>query len=127
MMNMPLPCHCYIIFGLKKPFDTLLTRKGNLLNMDKTSFVLCIQLFGKCRWFIYWPDPSLCYMPLKLSSLCLLCCPLQVKCYHRRVQAADRDTVFRLQFHTCTVHGSQLWFGKGELDEACTGKHVYWL
>uniref|UniRef100_A0A671U8F3 Tensin-2-like n=1 Tax=Sparus aurata TaxID=8175 RepID=A0A671U8F3_SPAAU len=34
-------------------------------------------------------------------------------------QAADRDTVFRLQFHTCTIHGSQLWFGKGELDEAC--------
>uniref|UniRef100_A0A667XAF4 Tensin 2a n=1 Tax=Myripristis murdjan TaxID=586833 RepID=A0A667XAF4_9TELE len=33
---------------------------------------------------------------------------------------ADRDTVFRLQFHTCTIHGCQLWFGKGELDEACT-------
>uniref|UniRef100_A0A669ET13 Tensin-2 n=1 Tax=Oreochromis niloticus TaxID=8128 RepID=A0A669ET13_ORENI len=49
-----------------------------------------------------------------------LCCPLQVKCYHRRAQSADRDTVFRLQFHTCTIHGSQLWFGKGELDEACT-------
>lgn len=45
---------------------------------------------------------------------------IMVKCYHRRVHAADRDTVFRLQFHTCTVHGSQLWFGKGELDEACT-------
>uniref|UniRef100_A0A8C5GAD8 Tensin-2-like n=1 Tax=Gouania willdenowi TaxID=441366 RepID=A0A8C5GAD8_GOUWI len=30
------------------------------------------------------------------------------------------DTVFRLQFHTCTIHGSQLWFGKEELDEACT-------
>uniref|UniRef100_A0A673A3W0 Tensin 2a n=1 Tax=Sphaeramia orbicularis TaxID=375764 RepID=A0A673A3W0_9TELE len=49
-----------------------------------------------------------------------LCCPLQVKCYHRRAQSADRDTVFRLQFHTCTIHGSQLWFGKGELDQACT-------
>ncbi|KAG7520227.1 tensin-2-like isoform X2 [Solea senegalensis] len=45
---------------------------------------------------------------------------IMVKCYHRRVQSADRDTVFRLQFHTCTVHGSQLWFGKGELDEACS-------
>ncbi|XP_030625217.1 tensin-2 [Chanos chanos] len=42
-----------------------------------------------------------------------------VKCYHRRVQAAERDTVFRLQFHTCTIHGAQLWFGKEELDEAC--------
>ncbi|XP_056278553.1 tensin-2 isoform X2 [Pseudoliparis swirei] len=45
---------------------------------------------------------------------------IMVKCYHRRAQSADRDTVFRLQFHTCTVHGSQLWFGKGELDDACT-------
>uniref|UniRef100_A0A3P8U453 Tensin 2a n=1 Tax=Amphiprion percula TaxID=161767 RepID=A0A3P8U453_AMPPE len=43
---------------------------------------------------------------------------IMVKCYHRRSQTADRDTVFRLQFHTCTIHGSQLWFGKGELDEA---------
>uniref|UniRef100_A0A3B3C239 Tensin 2a n=1 Tax=Oryzias melastigma TaxID=30732 RepID=A0A3B3C239_ORYME len=45
---------------------------------------------------------------------------IMVKCYHRHAQSADRDTVFRLQFHTCTVHGSQLWFGKGELDEAFT-------
>lgn len=45
---------------------------------------------------------------------------IMVKCYHRRAQSAERDTVFRLQFHTCTIHGSQLWFGKGELDEACT-------
>ncbi|XP_016891566.1 tensin-2 isoform X5 [Cynoglossus semilaevis] len=44
---------------------------------------------------------------------------IMVKCYHRRAHSADRDTVFRLQFHTCTIHGSQLWFGKGELDEAC--------
>ncbi|XP_076015370.1 tensin-2 isoform X2 [Genypterus blacodes] len=44
---------------------------------------------------------------------------IMVKCYHRRAQSADRDTVFRLQFHTCTIHGAQLWFGKGELDEAC--------
>ncbi|XP_060931528.1 tensin-2 isoform X1 [Limanda limanda] len=44
---------------------------------------------------------------------------IMVKCYHRRAQSADRDTVFRLQFHTCTIHGSQLWFGKGELDGAC--------
>ncbi|XP_072305611.1 tensin-2 isoform X4 [Eucyclogobius newberryi] len=43
-----------------------------------------------------------------------------VKCYHRRAHTPDRDIVFRLQFHTCTIHGSQLWFGKGELDEACT-------
>ncbi|KAI3357203.1 hypothetical protein L3Q82_015667 [Scortum barcoo] len=45
---------------------------------------------------------------------------IMVKCYHRQAQSADRDTVFRLQFHTCTIHGSQLWFGKKELDEACS-------
>ncbi|XP_061536770.1 tensin-2-like isoform X2 [Phycodurus eques] len=45
---------------------------------------------------------------------------IMVKCYHRRAHSADRDNVFRLQFHTCTIHGFQLWFGKGELDEACT-------
>uniref|UniRef100_A0A3B1KC28 Tensin 2 n=1 Tax=Astyanax mexicanus TaxID=7994 RepID=A0A3B1KC28_ASTMX len=45
---------------------------------------------------------------------------IMVKCYHRRAQAAERDTVFRVQFHTCTIHGVQLWFGKGELDEACS-------
>ncbi|XP_043080285.1 tensin-2 isoform X2 [Puntigrus tetrazona] len=45
---------------------------------------------------------------------------IMVKCYHRRVQSPERDSVFRLQFHTCTIHGAQLWFGKGELDEACS-------
>ncbi|KAJ8017138.1 hypothetical protein DPEC_G00014640 [Dallia pectoralis] len=45
---------------------------------------------------------------------------VMVKCYHRQAQGTERDTVFRLQFHTCTIHGAQLWFGKGELDEACT-------
>uniref|UniRef100_A0AAY5F648 Tensin 2a n=1 Tax=Electrophorus electricus TaxID=8005 RepID=A0AAY5F648_ELEEL len=48
-------------------------------------------------------------------------CPF-LKIYQsmQRVQMAERDTVFRLQFHTCTIHGAQLWFGKGELDEACS-------
>ncbi|XP_048872906.1 tensin-2 [Brienomyrus brachyistius] len=45
---------------------------------------------------------------------------IMVKCYHRHSHGAERETVFRLQFHTCTIHGAQLWFGKGELDKACT-------
>ncbi|XP_018533180.1 tensin-2 isoform X3 [Lates calcarifer] len=45
---------------------------------------------------------------------------IMVKCFHRRNQAAEREVVFRVQFHTCTVHGAQLWFGKTELDLACT-------
>ncbi|XP_039971796.1 tensin-3-like isoform X3 [Xiphias gladius] len=45
---------------------------------------------------------------------------IMVNCYHRRSRAAEREVVFRVQFHTCTVHGAQLWFGKTELDLACT-------
>ncbi|XP_072540507.1 tensin-2 isoform X2 [Salminus brasiliensis] len=45
---------------------------------------------------------------------------IMVKCYHRRAGMCERECVFRVQFHTCTVHGAQLWFGKGELDHACT-------
>ncbi|XP_028262154.1 tensin-2-like isoform X2 [Parambassis ranga] len=45
---------------------------------------------------------------------------IMVKCFHRRSRAAEREVVFRVQFHTCTVHGAQLWFGKTELDMACT-------
>ncbi|XP_022058641.2 tensin-2-like isoform X1 [Acanthochromis polyacanthus] len=45
---------------------------------------------------------------------------IMVKCYHRRSRAAEREVVFRVQFHTCTVHGAQLWFGKTELDLAGT-------
>ncbi|XP_061731371.1 tensin-1-like isoform X2 [Nerophis ophidion] len=45
---------------------------------------------------------------------------IMVKCYHRRSQAAEREVVFRIQFHTCTIHGTQLWFGKNELDVACS-------
>uniref|UniRef100_A0A3P8S415 Tensin 2b n=1 Tax=Amphiprion percula TaxID=161767 RepID=A0A3P8S415_AMPPE len=47
---------------------------------------------------------------------------IMVKCYHRRSRAAEREVVFRVQFHTCTVHGAQLWFGKTELDLAGTVK-----
>ncbi|XP_050969505.1 tensin-2 isoform X2 [Labeo rohita] len=43
-----------------------------------------------------------------------------VKCYHRLSDDCKRECVFRIQFHTCSVHGSQLAFDKGELDHACT-------
>ncbi|XP_016400736.1 tensin-2-like [Sinocyclocheilus rhinocerous] len=43
-----------------------------------------------------------------------------VKCYHHLSDVSKRECVFRVQFHTCSVHGSQLDFGKGELDHACT-------
>ncbi|XP_071015437.1 tensin-2-like [Oncorhynchus clarkii lewisi] len=54
-----------------------------------------------------------------LEPALLLKGDIMVKCYHRRPSGSEREAVFRLQFHTCTVHGAQLWFGKGELDLAC--------
>uniref|UniRef100_A0A8B9QDI9 C2 tensin-type domain-containing protein n=1 Tax=Apteryx owenii TaxID=8824 RepID=A0A8B9QDI9_APTOW len=58
---------------------------------------------------------SLC---ITLEPALLLKGDVMVKCYHKQSRGADRDVVFRVQFHTCTIHGSQLWFGKDELDEA---------
>ncbi|KAK2862357.1 hypothetical protein Q5P01_001890 [Channa striata] len=55
-----------------------------------------------------------------LEPALLLKGDIMVKCYHRRSRAAEREVIFRVQFHTCTVHGAQLWFGKTELDQACT-------
>ncbi|XP_061583712.1 tensin-2-like isoform X2 [Cololabis saira] len=70
---------------------------------------------------IYDPQSSrerkLC---VTLEPALLLKGDIMVKCYHRRSRAAEREVVFRVQFHTCTVHGAQMWFGKTELDQACT-------
>ncbi|XP_025068058.1 tensin-2 [Alligator sinensis] len=57
---------------------------------------------------------------ITLEPALLLKGDVMVKCYHRQSHGAERDVVFRVQFHTCTVHGSQLWFSKDELDEAWT-------
>ncbi|KAF5890176.1 tensin-2-like isoform X2, partial [Clarias magur] len=59
---------------------------------------------------------------IKIEPALLLKGDILVKCYHRRSGVCERECVFRVQFHTCTVHGSQLWFGKKELDHACTDK-----
>ncbi|XP_058258774.1 tensin-3 isoform X2 [Hemibagrus wyckioides] len=59
---------------------------------------------------------------IKIEPALLLKGDIMVKCYHRRSGVCEREYVFRVQFHTCTVHGSQLWFGKKELDNACTDK-----
>uniref|UniRef100_A0A671KCU2 Tensin-2-like n=1 Tax=Sinocyclocheilus anshuiensis TaxID=1608454 RepID=A0A671KCU2_9TELE len=88
------------------PFDFLAALRVCLLSV----YVFCSDLQGSgSRRLIVTIEPAL-----------LLKGDIMVKCYHRRVQSAERDSVFRLQFHTCTIHGAQLWFGKGELDEACS-------
>nr|XP_033792170.1 tensin-2 isoform X2 [Geotrypetes seraphini] len=53
---------------------------------------------------------------ITLEPALLLKGDIMVKCYHK--QSQDRDVVFRVQFHTCTIHSSQLWFAKQELDDA---------
>ncbi|XP_017575846.1 tensin-2 isoform X2 [Pygocentrus nattereri] len=59
---------------------------------------------------------------INIEPALLLKGDIMVKCYHRRAGMCERECVFRVQFHTCTVHGAQLWFGKGELDHASTDK-----
>ncbi|XP_064354797.1 tensin-2 isoform X2 [Dromaius novaehollandiae] len=58
---------------------------------------------------------SLC---ITLEPALLLKGDVMVKCYHKQSRGAERAVVFRVQFHTCTVHGTRLRFGKDELDEA---------
>ncbi|XP_053159843.1 tensin-2 isoform X2 [Hemicordylus capensis] len=55
---------------------------------------------------------------ITLEPALLLKGDVMVKCYHKQLQGAERDIVFRVQFHTCTIHSTQLWFSKDELDEA---------
>ncbi|KAG9348089.1 hypothetical protein JZ751_004114, partial [Albula glossodonta] len=41
-----------------------------------------------------------------------------IKCYHKDVHMSTREVVFRLQFHTGTVHGCSLVFEKEDLENA---------
>ncbi|XP_066469967.1 tensin-2 isoform X4 [Tiliqua scincoides] len=55
---------------------------------------------------------------ITLEPALLLKGDVMVKCYHKQIQGTERDIVFCVQFHTCTIHSTQLWFSKDELDEA---------
>ncbi|MEE6507392.1 hypothetical protein FKM82_021341 [Ascaphus truei] len=63
--------------------------------------------------------------PENQSRICIAMEPAQLikgdimlKCYHKKFCSAARDVIFRLQFHTGSVHGYGLMFGKEELDHA---------
>uniref|UniRef100_A0A8C1K338 C2 tensin-type domain-containing protein n=1 Tax=Cyprinus carpio TaxID=7962 RepID=A0A8C1K338_CYPCA len=70
----------------------------------------------------------LCYSDIQGPNSKMLCVNIKpalllkgdilVKCYHRLSVVSKRECVFRAQFHTCSVLGSQLDFGKRELDHA---------
>ncbi|XP_072261782.1 tensin-2 isoform X2 [Pyxicephalus adspersus] len=57
---------------------------------------------------------------ISLEPALLLKGDIMVKCYHKRCKPHDREVLFRLQFHTCTVHNTHLCFSKDQLDCACT-------
>ncbi|KAG8520876.1 Tensin-1 [Galemys pyrenaicus] len=44
-----------------------------------------------------------------------------LKCYHKKFRSPARDVIFRVQFHTCTIHDLGVVFGKEDLDEAFKG------
>lgn len=49
---------------------------------------------------------------------------VQIVCYHKDVAKRSRETVFRVQFHTCTLHGHPLAFRKMDLDLANKGTNT---
>lgn len=59
--------------------------------------------------------PQIC---ISLEPALLLKGDVMVTCYHRSGRGTDRSLVFRVQFHTCTIHGPRLSFPKDQLDEA---------
>ncbi|XP_053312025.1 tensin-2 [Spea bombifrons] len=57
---------------------------------------------------------------INLEPALLLKGDIMVKCYHKHSQPHEREVIFRLQFHTCTIHNTHLCFSKDQLDCACT-------
>ncbi|KAM7244617.1 hypothetical protein CapIbe_005225 [Capra ibex] len=55
---------------------------------------------------------------ISLEPALLLKGDVMVTCYHKGSRGTDRTLVFRVQFHTCTIHGPRLIFSKDQLDEA---------
>ncbi|XP_063110881.1 tensin-2 isoform X3 [Cavia porcellus] len=55
---------------------------------------------------------------ISLEPALLLKGDVMVTCYHKGSRGTDRTLVFRVQFHTCTIHGPRLTFPKDQLDEA---------
>ncbi|XP_078716234.1 tensin-3-like isoform X1 [Lampetra fluviatilis] len=110
--NLPLFLHHIVIHGLPnleddggcRPFLKIYQAAQPL----HTSAVYNIP--DNCKKLCITIEPGL---PLKGDIL--------VKCYHRGCQAATRDEIFRVQFHTCVVQDFRpLVLGKAELDAACT-------
>ncbi|XP_056411300.1 tensin-2 isoform X3 [Hyla sarda] len=59
-------------------------------------------------------------LSVSLEPALLLKGDIMVKCYHKRCKPHEREVLFRLQFHTCTIHNTHLCFSKDQLDCAST-------
>uniref|UniRef100_A0A8C5MNC5 Tensin-2-like n=1 Tax=Leptobrachium leishanense TaxID=445787 RepID=A0A8C5MNC5_9ANUR len=57
---------------------------------------------------------------INLEPALLMKGDIMVKCYHKQCQPQEREVIFRIQFHTCTIHNTHLCFSKDQLDGACT-------
>eukprot|EP00079_Xenopus_tropicalis_P011120 XP_002936689.2 PREDICTED: tensin-2 isoform X1 [Xenopus tropicalis] len=57
---------------------------------------------------------------ISLEPALLLKGDIMVKCYHKRCKPHEREVLFRVQFHTCTIHNTHLCFSKDQLDCAFT-------
>ncbi|XP_054981618.1 tensin-2 isoform X4 [Sorex araneus] len=69
-------------------------------------------------YHIAGPGPQqLC---ISLEPALLLKGDVMVTCYHKSGRGTERSLVFRVQFHTCTIHGPRLAFSKDQLDKACS-------
>ncbi|XP_021106289.1 tensin-2 isoform X4 [Heterocephalus glaber] len=62
---------------------------------------------------------------ISLEPALLLKGDVMVTCYHKGSRGTDRTLVFRVQFHTCTIHGPRLTFPKDQLDEAWAGPTLH--
>ncbi|XP_051568955.1 tensin-2-like isoform X3 [Myxocyprinus asiaticus] len=78
-------------------------------------------VYSSAKYDIQGPNSKMLCM--NIEPALLLKGDILVKCYHRHSGVSKKECVFRVQFHTCSVHESQLAFGKGELDHACTDDH----
>ncbi|XP_051563576.1 tensin-2 isoform X2 [Myxocyprinus asiaticus] len=75
-------------------------------------------VYSSAKYDIQGPNSKM--LCVNIEPALLLKGDILVKCYHCQSGVCKRECMFRVQFHTCSVHGSQLTFGKEELDHACT-------
>ncbi|XP_051997101.1 tensin-like isoform X2 [Xyrauchen texanus] len=78
-------------------------------------------VYSSAKYDIQGPNSKM--LCINIEPALLLKGDILVKCYHHNSVVCKKECVFRVQFHTCSVHESQLAFGKGELDHACTDDH----